>query len=191
MFGSFLTALSGLTAAGTAVDSIGSDLANLNTTGYKGNGLSFEDVVANVNGSAQQQIGSGVSSPLIFKNFTQGSILSTGGADSVAIQGDGFFVVRQANAGSAVATGTPLAGDLFTRAGDFQVDQNGILTTATGQRVQGWSLNTATNAVDTSTAIGDIIVPVGTNRAAQATTSFGASANLDASAGTASTFSVP
>jgi flagellar hook protein FlgE len=191
MFGSFLTALSGLNAAGTAVDSIGSDLANLNTTGYKGNGLSFEDVVANVTGSAQQQIGSGVSSPLIFKNFTQGSILTTGGADSVAIQGDGFFIVRQADAGSAVTSGAPVATDLFTRAGDFQVDQNGILTTATGQRVQGWSLDTATNTVDPSSALGDIIVPVGTNRAAQATTSFSADLNLDASAAAGATFSVP
>jgi flagellar hook protein FlgE len=79
MFGSFLSALSGLTAAGTAIDSIGSDLANLNTTGYKGNTLSFQDVVATVTGSAQQQIGSGVSSPLIFKGFTQGAIQTTGG----------------------------------------------------------------------------------------------------------------
>jgi flagellar hook protein FlgE len=191
MFASFLTALSGLNAAGTAVDSIGSDLANLNTTGYKGNGLSFEDVVANVTGSAQHQIGSGVSSPLIFKNFTQGSILTTGGADSVAIQGDGFFIVRPAAAGSAVASGAAVATDLFTRAGDFQVDKNGILTTASGQRVQGWSLNTATNTVDPSSAIGDIIVPVGTNRAAQATTSFNADLNLDASTAAGASFSVP
>ena len=59
MFGSFLTALSGLNAAGTSIDSIGSDLANLNTTGYKGNSLSFEDVVADVTSAAQHQIGSG------------------------------------------------------------------------------------------------------------------------------------
>ncbi len=188
---SFLTALSGLNAASTAINSIGSDLANLNTTGYKSNSLSFQDVVANVTGSAQQQIGSGVASPLIFKSFTQGTIQTTGGADSAAIQGDGFFIVRPADAGSAIATGTDVTTDQFTRAGDFQVDENGVLTTATGQRVQGWSLNTATQTVDPSSAIGDIIVPVGTNRAAQATTTFSASLNLDASAATGATFSVP
>ena len=139
-------------------------------------------MVADVTGSAQHQIGSGVSSPLIFKNFTQGSIQTTGGVDDAAIQGDGFFVVRPAAAGSPVLSGTDLSTDQFTRAGDFQVDQNGILTTATGQRVQGWSLNTATNTVDPSDPIGDIIVPVGTNRAAKATTSFNANLNLDASA---------
>jgi flagellar hook protein FlgE len=191
MFASFLSALSGLNAAGTSIDSIGNDLANLNTTGYKGNTLSFEDVVADVTGSASHQIGSGVSSPLIFKNFTQGSIQTTGGADNAAVQGDGFFIVRPAAAGSAVAAGNDVTTDLFTRAGDFKVDQHGILTTATGQRVQGWSLNTSTNVVDPSSAIGDIIVPVGANRAAQATTSFGAALNLDASAATGATFSVP
>jgi flagellar hook protein FlgE len=90
-----------------------------------------------------------------------------------------------------VVSGAPVNTDQFTRAGDFQVDQNGILTTATGQRVQGWSLNTATNTVDPSSPIGDIIVPVGTNRAAQATTNFSANLNLDASAATGTTFSVP
>ena len=191
MFASFLSALSGLNAAGTSIDSIGNDLANLNTTGYKGADLSFQDVVADVTGSSSHQIGSGVSSPLIFKNFSQGSLQTTGGSDDAAIQGDGFFVVRSAQSGSAVQTGTPLTTDLFTRAGDFQVDQNGILTTATGERVQGWSLNTATNSVNTSDPIGDIIVPIGTNRPAKVTTSFSADLNLDASSSPGATFSVP
>ena len=191
MFGSFLSALSGLNAAGTSIDVIGSDLANLNTTGFKGSTLSFQDVVADVTASASHQIGSGVSSPLIFKNFQQGSIQTTGGADDAAIQGDGFFVVRPAQSGSPVLSGTDLTTDQFTRAGNFQIDQNGVLTTATGQRVQGWSLNTTTNSVNPSDPIGDIIVPVGTNRGATATTSFNTDLNLDASAAVGGTFSVP
>src|SRR5665213_3607388 len=102
MFGSFVSALSGLNAAGTAIDVIGNDLANLNTTGYKGSTISFEDVVADVASQASKQIGSGVGVPLTFKNFLQGSIQNTGGAEDAAIQGDGFFIVRPAVAGSPV-----------------------------------------------------------------------------------------
>ena len=191
MFGSFVSALSGLNAAGAAIDVIGNDLANLNTTGYKGSSISFEDVVADVATNASRQIGSGVATPLTFKNFLQGSIQTTGGAEDAAIQGDGFFIVRPALAGAPALAATNLAGDEFTRAGNFQVDQNGILTTATGERVQGWPLDTTTNTVNTSQPIGDIVVPVGTSRPAVATTSFSAALNLDSAAATGTTFAVP
>src|SRR6202040_3026734 len=135
MFGSFVSALSGLKAAGTAIDVIGNDLANLNTHGFKSSTLSFQDVVANVSGAANRQVGSGVASPLIFKNFAQGAIQTTGGTNNAAIQGDGFFVVRPAVKGSAALPAPDLTNDLFTRAGNFQIDQNGFLVSATGERV--------------------------------------------------------
>lgn len=191
MLGSFITALSGLNAAGTAINTIGNDLANLNTVGFKGSSLSFQDVVASVSGSSAHQVGSGVAAPLTLKNFLQGSIQTTGGPRDGAIEGDGFFVVRPALTGSPVLSATDLTTDLFTRAGNFQIDKNGILTTATGERVQGWSLDTAKGAVNPSDPIGDIIVPIGTNRAAKATTSFNADLNLDASASTSASFAVP
>jgi flagellar hook protein FlgE len=188
---SFVTALSGLRGAGAAIDAIGNNLANLNTVGFKGSSVSFQDVVADVTASGSRQIGSGVSSPQVLKQFGQGSIQSTRGRQDAAIQGDGFFVVRAANEGSPVAAGTDPSASLYTRAGNFRVDKNGILVTAAGERVQGWSLNTITGLVNPSDPIGDIIVPVGTNRAAKATTAFNVSANLDASASPGSTFSVP
>src|SRR3981081_1871647 len=89
MFGSFVTALSGLKAAGTAIDVIGNDLANLNTTGFNGSTLSFQDVLADGAGTASRQVGSGVASPLIFKSFSQGAIQTTGGVYNAAIQGNG------------------------------------------------------------------------------------------------------
>ena len=189
-FGSFVTALSGLHAAGTAIDAIGDNLANLNTLGFKGSSLSFQDVVADVTGSAHQ-VGSGVASPLILKLFGQGSIQTTQGRLDAAIQGDGFFVVRTAAVGSAVAAATDPSTAVFTRAGNFRIDKNGILVTATGERVQGWSLNTITGQLNPSDPIGDIIVPVGTNRAAKATTAFNISSNLDASASVGTAFSTP
>lgn len=190
-FGSFVTALSGLKAAGTAIDVIGNDLANLNTSGFKGSTLSFQDVVADVTGAASRQVGSGVASPLIFKSFSQGSIQTTGGVYNAAIQGNGFFIVRKADLGSPVAVSPDVTSDLFTRAGNFQIDKNGILVSATGERVQGWTLNTATGQVSTTDPIGDIIVPIGSNRAARATTSFNANLNLDASAAAGAPFSIP
>jgi flagellar hook protein FlgE len=190
-FGSFVTALSGLKAAGTAIDVIGNDLANLNTTGFKGSTLSFQDVVADVNGAANRQVGSGVAAPLIFKSFNQGSIQTTGGVYNAAIQGSGFFIVRKAEAGSPLVASPDISSDLFTRAGNFQIDKSGILVSATGERVQGWTLNTLTGAVSTSDPIGDIIVPLGANRPAKATTTFNAELNLDASAAAGAPFSFP
>jgi flagellar hook protein FlgE len=191
MFGSFVSALSGLKAAGTAIDVIGNDLANLNTTGFKSSTLSFQDVVADVSGNANKQVGSGVAAPQILKNFIQGAIQTTGGANNAAIQGDGFFIVRPTASTAPPATAPDLTTDVFTRAGNFQVDQNGFLVSATGERVQGWSLNTITGAVSPSDPIGDIIVPVGSNRAAKATTTFNANLNLDASGATGAPFAVP
>ncbi len=190
MPGSFITALSGLRGASAAIDAIGNNLANLNTVGFKASGVSFQDVVAAVTGASSHQIGSGVASPQVLKQFVQGSIQTTRGSADAAIQGDGFFVVRAADSGSSASISDPTT-SLYTRAGNFRIDQTGILVTATGERVQGWSLNTLTGQLNTSDPIGDIVVPVGTNRAARATTSINANLNLDASATTGSTFAVP
>src|SRR5207245_3479261 len=143
-FGSFVTALSGLRAAGTAIDAVGDNLANLNTVGFKGSSLSFQDVVADVTGSNSRQAGSGVASPLVLKSFGQGSIQSTQGRLDAAIQGDGFFVVRPASVGSPVVISNDPSTSLYTRAGDFQLDKNGILVIACGERVQGGCLITFT-----------------------------------------------
>ena len=188
---SFVTALSGLRGAAAAIDAIGNNLANLNTVGFKGSAIAFQDVVADVTGSSSGQIGSGVTSPLVLKQFGQGGIQTTRGRQDAAIQGDGFFVVRSAAAGSPAAAAIDPSQSLYTRAGNFRIDKNGILVTASGERLQGWSLNTITGQVDPSDPIGDIVVPVGTNRAAKATTAFNMSLNLDASASPGSAFSVP
>jgi flagellar hook protein FlgE len=190
-FGSFVSALSGLRAAGTAIEAIGDNLANLNTVGFKGSSISFQDVVADVTGGGGPKSGSGVAAPLVLKSFGQGSIQTTQGSLDAAIQGDGFFVVREAAAGSPVAASTDPSTAIYTRAGNFRINENGLLVTATGQRVQGWSLNTVSGQLSPSDPIGDIIVPVGSNRAAKAATSFNISSNLDASASDGTVFSTP
>src|SRR5262245_50915942 len=123
---SFSTALSALNAFSTAVDVVGNNLANLNTTGYKTSTVSFHDLVAQSMGSGESQVGMGVTRPTTERQFSQGSIQASSGLLDVAIQGDGFFVVKNDTA------------TLYTRAGNLKVDSKGILMTSTGERVQGW-----------------------------------------------------
>ncbi|MEO8660951.1 MAG: flagellar hook protein FlgE [Bryobacteraceae bacterium] len=189
MLNSFVSALSALRANGTAVDAVGNNLANLSTVGFKKSSVNFRDVVGDVlSGSGTTQVGSGVAQPFTPRQFTQGSIQTTGGHLDAAIQGDGFFILRK-EAGSGTSTST--AGRFYTRAGDFKVDESGRLVSQSGELVQGWSLNTAQNAINTSDPIGDIVVPVGSSRSARATSSMSVDLNLDGSASTGSQFAVP
>jgi flagellar hook protein FlgE len=181
MSGSFSIALSGLTADTDALDIVGNNLANLNTTGYKNTTASFYDLLAQSAGGGAIQIGGGVSATIGQSQFTQGSIQLTGGTFDAAIQGNGFFVVRDS------------AGDtLYSRAGNFQLDANGTLVTATGQDVQGWmSVN---GVVNTSGAVGNITIPANALSTPVATTQFSVNMNLQSNATvgtTAATFSAP
>ena len=100
-------------------------------------------------------------------------------------------MVRRAAEGAPIGIATDATTSEYTRAGNFRIDKSGILISATGERVQGWSLNTITGLLNTTDPIGDIIVPVGTNRPAKVTTNFNMNLNLDASASNGSTFAVP
>src|ERR1700750_1442677 len=144
MFTSFTTALSGLTSMTKAIDVVGNNLANLNTTGYKDHEVAFKELIAQaLDGSASTQVGLGVSRPTITAQYTQGSIQTTSGQYDAAIDGNGFFVVN--GAGKQV---------LYTRDGSFNQDKDGYLVTLGGERVQGWM---ATNGVvNTNGALTDI-----------------------------------
>ena len=128
MFTSFSTALSALNATATAVDVVGNNLANLNTPGFKTNVVYFRDLVTQSLGAGlgETQVGFGTGRPLTIRQFTQGAIQSSTGLLDAAVQGDGFFVTKNAQGNT-----------LYTRAGNFQVDDSGNLKTNTGERVQG------------------------------------------------------
>jgi flagellar hook protein FlgE len=177
MFTSFSTALSALNADSTAIDVVGNNLANLNTTGFKASDVSFHDLVSQSlgTGTGQSQLGFGVGTPLTQLQFNQGAIQSTGGALDGAIQGDGFFLVT--NAAGATE---------YTRAGNFQVDASGNLTTATGEDVQGWM--PVNGVLNPSGPTGNITVPVGSLQTPTPTGNMSVSLNLDASAATGNTF---
>jgi flagellar hook protein FlgE len=178
---SFSVPLSGLNASNTALDIVSNNLANLNTTGYKDNTVSFSDLLSQSVGGGALQIGGGVAATNSEAQFSQGSITQTGGAFDGAIQGNGLFVLQTTGGGTE-----------YTRDGSFQLDKNGNLTTGTGQFVQGWSA--VNGVINTSGATGNITIPSNSLQTPSATTQFTLSMNLQAGAavGTpAGSFSAP
>ncbi|MGA7415377.1 MAG: flagellar hook protein FlgE [Bryobacteraceae bacterium] len=167
------TALSALDAESTAIDVVGNNLANLNTTGFKANTTVFDDLISQTQGATgATQIGMGVAPPTTERIFTEGAIQASTGPLDVAIQGSGFLIVQPHDATT----------NLYTRAGNLKTDANGVLQDAAGDNVQGW---TAVNGqVDTSGAIGNIVLPIGANRQPTATQNISLTMNLDATAPT-------
>jgi flagellar hook protein FlgE len=161
------TALSALNAQTTAIDVVGNNLANLNTTGFKASSTEFYDLVSQTMGAGgNTQIGLGVGTPLTKRNFINGQIQGTSGPLDLAIQGSGFLIVKD-----------PGGATLYTRAGDLKTDANGNLMDATGAYVQGW---TATNGVlNTASPIGNLTVPLGSLKPPVATQNMSLTANLD------------
>jgi flagellar hook protein FlgE len=183
MFAVFNTALSGLNANSTAIDIVGNNLANLNTTGYKVDTVEFQDLMSQQLGgsSAASQVGLGVGNAESVAQFTQGSITQTTGPYDAAIQGNGFFVVSGPN--------NEL---LYTRAGNFTLDATGHLQTASGDDVQGW--NAVAGVVNPNSPVSNIAIPLNGVTPASATANMSATVNLDASAtagGTDGTYSTP
>jgi len=179
MFTSFSTALSALSATSTAIDVVGNNLANMNTPGFKTSQVEFRDLVTQSLGAGlgDTQVGFGTGTPLTVREFTQGAIQTSSGVLDAAVQGDGFFVVKDS------------AGNLnYTRAGNFQTDSSGNLLTDTGNFVQGWTtIDSATGAVNTNGPVGNIVVPVGSLKPPTVTTTMNANLNLNSNAAADST----
>lgn len=179
--GNFSIALSGLQADTVALNTIGNNLANLNTTAYKGQSTSFENLFYQQIGESGSgdaiQTGAGVKVSGTSTNFLQGTLLPTTNSTDMALAGNGFFVVQQNGVQS------------LTRAGNFQLDSSGNLTTVDGEQVMGYG---AVNGVVNQTAgLQPLRIPVGANEAAQATGNISVTANLNAGATTGTTFSSP
>lgn len=172
MFTSFSTALSALGAHTTAVDVVGNNLANLNTPGYKASVVAFSDLVTQSLGAGlgETQVGFGVARPVTIRQFSQGAIQSSSAPLDVAIQGDGFLVVRD----------PATSAQLLTRGGNLQVNKEGQLVTATGFRIQGW--NEVNGVLDVTQPSTDVLVPVGSLRPPVATKSISVDLNLDSAA---------
>ncbi|MBU3949181.1 MAG: flagellar hook protein FlgE [Proteobacteria bacterium] len=129
--------ISGLNALGNAMTVIGDNIANVNTVGFKGSRVTFQDVlsqtVATTAGSAQ--VGRGTSLADISSSFSQGSFESTDSSTDLAIGGSGFFMVRDPGTAN---------NDYYTRAGEFRFDKDGNFVNPSDYIVQGWKLDEAT-----------------------------------------------
>ncbi|MEM0951580.1 MAG: flagellar hook-basal body protein [Cyanobacteria bacterium P01_H01_bin.74] len=128
------TAASGMLSIAMATDSMANNLANVNTVGFKGSDANFkmfsEMFMKRLDGSGKSDIGSialGSQLHSTFVDFTAGSFRETGNPLDLAIHGDGFFQVRSAADNQLY----------LTKAGNFTIDQEGFLVTATGDYVQG------------------------------------------------------
>ncbi len=170
MSSTFSIALSALQAQSEAINTTGNNLANLNTTGFKGSSVAFKDLFGETLGANNSfQVGLGVGVPISGTVFSQGAIQTSASSYAAAIQGNGFFIVN-----------SPADEQLFTRDGNFTLDASGTLKTQTGETVQGW---TATSSgINTSGPTGDIVLPTGAVLPPSPTKNLSVSANLNASA---------
>ena len=140
MLTSLFTGISGLKANMSAMSVIGDNLANMNTIGYKGSRVSFADLLAqNIGGSyGTNQVGLGVMLSDVSPLFNQGSLESTGSGTDLAIEGNGFFVLRDLSGTS-----------YYTRAGQFNFNKDGSMVNPEGLFVRGYMADAVGNLGNT------------------------------------------
>ena len=181
MMRSLYSGVSGLQNHQVRMDVLGNNISNVNTTGFKKGRVNFQDLISQtlsgaakptdeVGGINPKQVGLGMLIASIDTIHTQGSLQTTGVMTDVAIQGDGFFVVKSGEK------------EFYTRAGAFALDENGYLVNpANGMKVQGWVAQTIGNVTSITTAadLQDLIIPVGGKDPAKATSLVNFASNLD------------
>ncbi len=128
LFNTLNTGASGLTASGVGLSVIGDNIANMNTTGFKRSRASFADAIPGGIGTlgGSSQLGTGVVTGGMNREFEQGSLIGSGSALNVALQGEGWFAVNDGGQ------------QYFTRDGNFGLDEQGWLVNGQGLRVQGY-----------------------------------------------------
>jgi len=165
MLRSLFSAVTGMRANQTKMDVVGNNIANVNTVGFKGSDVIFQDTLSQImrnggspgagrGGTNPAQVGLGVQVAGITTNYVQGAAQNTGRATDLMINGDGFFCVRNGS-----------GEQLYTRAGAFSFDGSGNLTTADGSILQGLPavngvINPNGNMADLKIAFGSSIPPV-------------------------------
>jgi flagellar basal-body rod protein FlgG len=123
MLDGMYAAAAGMEAQQQQLTSVGSDLANLSTTGYKAQRVGFRDLLYNqvdIAGTVTS-VGSGAAAQTIGRDQSQGALQSTGNPLDLAIEGPGYFTVKRPDGTLAL-----------TRDGALQIDAQGRLTTAEG-----------------------------------------------------------
>lgn len=170
IFGAMYAGVSGLSAETSALGTVGDNVANMNTVGFKQSRAVFADVLGAAVGGHDP--GSGVRMTRTQQIFAQGALVNTGQATDVALSGDGFLVVN------GTVDGTK--GNFYTRAGQLTLKNDGTLVTADGLGVQGYAADPS-NPGKFGTQLGTVALP-SAPIPPKATSSMKISANLDATA---------
>lgn len=185
MLQAMLAGVASIKAQQTRMNVIGNNLANVNTNAFKSGRVTFQDMMSltmrgaarpgeRIGGMNPVQYGLGVRVTGTDTNHEQGSLQSTNRPTDLAVQGGGFFVVSDG------------ANNFYTRDGGFDLDANGDLVhRATGQRLTGWTADSATGTIDTSVPITPsttLNIPLGLRTALQQTTNMGWNGNLSSGA---------
>lgn len=194
MMRSMFSGVSGLRAHQTKMDVIGNNISNVNTVAYKASRVTFKEVFSQTmkgagapdtatgrGGTNPMQVGLGIGVSAVDTLTTNGSVQRTDNPTDLAIEGDGFFIVKGGSADTYH----------FTRAGNFGIDKSGNLVTGSGLNVYGWQAYTretdGSYTFNTEKEIEPInlyVDNINKNKkmiAAKATTSGVLSGNLDAS----------
>ncbi len=127
LFGTLNTAVSGLSAQANMLGTIGDNISNSSTTGYKDASVQFETLLGNQATSSYES--GGVQSRVRYGISDQGAIVGTSSVTDLAVQGQGYFVVQD-------SSGSPA----LTRAGSFVPDASGNLVNTAGYTLMGYSL---------------------------------------------------
>lgn len=181
IFDAMNTSVGGLQAQSYALQNISGNIANSSTTGYKGIGTSFVDLIPD-SSVPSKQVAGGVTANAKATITTQGTISSSTVATNMAITGDGFFSIQKA---TGVVDNVPVFSGVtyYTRRGDFQLNANGNLVNGAGYYLMGVTVDPKTGNpqgnVATVLKFQNNFIP------AQATTSIQYAANLPTQPNTA------
>ena len=156
---SMYSGVSGLRVHQTKMDVISNNIANINTVGFKRASVSFKDSFSQTLSSATganddrgginpQQVGMGANVASIVNVMSQGAAQRTDYGSDIMIDGDGFFIVKDAT------------GYSFTRAGVFEVDAAGNLVDPNGYNVCGWRAEDDPDNPGQQKIVQDTVVPI-------------------------------
>jgi flagellar hook protein FlgE len=126
MLTSLYTGISGMNTNMNALTVVGNNISNLNTYGFKASRSIFSDIFSR-SLSGLKGSGLGVTMSNVATSFTQGAFETTNNPLDLAIEGDGFFVLRNAS-----------GGEVYSRAGIFHVDKDGAVIDNNGLYLQGY-----------------------------------------------------
>ncbi|MBL4638315.1 MAG: flagellar hook protein FlgE, partial [Proteobacteria bacterium] len=167
---SFNTALTGLNAAAADLNVKSNNIANVNTTGFKGSRAEFADVYAvSAFGSSNTAIGSGVVLNNVAQQFKQGNLEFTDSSLDLGISGEGFFALAPTQTSGEV---------IYTRAGAFGINAEGYVVNSSGQYLRTFPVNPDGTVSSTSMSSSTPLLLPTTAGTPQATTTVGLSVNL-------------